>query len=58
MESIPSKTNVVLGKENCIDHKAECRGSAEILKPALSKASIACLMVTPHSTTIVPISLV
>lgn len=50
MESIQSKTNVVLGKENCIDPRAECRGSAEILKPGLSKASTAFLMVAPHST--------
>lgn len=58
MESIQSETNVVLGKENCTDPKAECRGSAEILKPGLSKDSITSLMVAPHSTTIVLISLV
>lgn len=51
MENIQSKTNVVLGKENCIYPKAECRGSAEFLKPGLSKASITFLMVASHSTT-------
>lgn len=50
MESIQSKTHVALGKEKFIDPHAECRESAEILKPGLSKASITFLMAAPHFT--------
>lgn len=58
MGSSQSKTNEALGKDTFIDPHAECRGSAEILKTGLSKASIIFLMVALHFTAHCSLSLV